>query len=61
MYDLQIFYPLLCVVFSLSWWYHLKYKSVFKIFIGVELIYNLVLVLGIQQSESDIYIYPFFF
>ena len=52
MYELQIFYPILCVVFSLSWWYHLKYKSVFKIFIGVELTYNVVLVLGISSVQS---------
>ena len=52
MYELQIFYPILCVVFSLSWWYHLKYKCVFKIFIGVELTYNVVLVLGISSVQS---------
>ena len=29
----------------------------FKIFIGVELIYNVVLVSGVQQSESVIHIH----
>ena len=31
----------------------------FKIFIGIQLIYNIVLVSGVQQSDSDIYISPY--
>ena len=31
------------------------------VFIGVELLYNVVLVSGVQQSDSVIYIYIFFF
>ena len=36
---------------------YFKINSFFLIFIGVELIYNVVLVSGIEQSESYIYIY----
>ena len=30
-------------------------KTLLKIFIGIELIYNIVLVSGVEQSESVIY------
>ena len=36
---------------------YFKINSFFLIFIGVKLIYNVVLVSGIEQSESYIYIY----
>ena len=35
----------------------MAFFSLFKIFIGVELIYNVVLVSGAKQSESVIHIH----
>ena len=47
-----------------SLWYPCEWNIVlffnFLFYIGVELVYNAVLVSGVQQNDSVIYTYPFF-
>ena len=46
-----------CMLFIWCW---LSFNT-FKLFIGVYLIYKVLLVSGVQQSESVIYMSTFFF
>ena len=53
-----IFINLICIILAFSFFQKLNNAFVyFKIFIGVQLIYNVVLVSGVQQSDSVMHIH----